>query len=125
MTIPSSSDCTEWKLCGGPHGDEARDHTVAPEVGDVLVERQVAQAVGVVGQEHLLALQILAHAQQALADVGMQAGVDEGDAPVVDVARQQLDLLAALGQHEVVRHALVVVEEVLADQVAAVARGTG
>ena len=41
----------------------------------------------------------------------------------VDVAAVEVDSSAALGQREVVRHRLVVVEEVLADHVAAVAEG--
>src|SRR5262245_47744637 len=52
----------------------------------------------------------------------MQARVDEGDAPVGDVARVQLEPAAAFGEREVVRQALVVVEEILPDHVAAVAQ---
>ncbi len=65
---------------------------------------------------------MLAHPQQALPDVGMQAGVDEGDAPVLDIGGMQLDIAAAGGEREVVRHALLVIEEVLANQIAAVAQ---
>ena len=52
---------------------------------------------------------ILADRRQPLADVGVQPGVDERDRPVVDVARQQLDLPPPSREHEVVRHGLVVV----------------
>ncbi len=65
------------------------------------------------GEEVLLALEIRPDPTQALADVRLQARVDEGDPPVAEVAAQQLDPGAALGEHEVVRERLVVVEEVL------------
>ena len=45
----------------------------------------------------------------------VQSGVDERDPPVVDVGAQQLDVPPAVGQHEVVVDAFVVVEEVLLD----------
>ena len=64
----------------------------AAEVVDHGGQRQVGEAVAVVGQEHLLALQEGLHGLEAHADVGVEAGVDEGDLPVLDVAGEQVDL---------------------------------
>ena len=58
---------------------------------------------------------------QPLADVGVEPGVDEGDPPILDVAVDQDAMSAAVREDEVVRDALLVVEEILLDQVAAVA----
>ena len=88
---------------------------------DQLVERGVGEGVPVVGQEHVLALEQVAHPAQPLADGGVEPGVGEGDPPVGDVGAQQLHPPAALGQHEVVGHRLVVVEEVVLDRVGPVA----
>jgi hypothetical protein len=89
------------------------------EPGEHVVERHVGEDVGVVGEEHLLVLDVLAHPPQPLADRRGEAGVDERDRPVADVGAQQLDVAAP--QHEVVRGRLVVVEEVVLDVVGAVA----
>ena len=68
----------------GPDRHEARRHLAAPEVVDVTVQRQVAQAVGIVREECILALQVLAHAQQPLAEI-------PGDA--LDFANEQISRL--------------------------------
>src|SRR2546422_7318403 len=48
---------------------------------------------------------------QSLADVRVDPCVDECDAPVADVAPQQLESSPAFAEHEVVRRALVRSEE--------------
>ena len=85
---------------------------------DHLVERGVGEDVGVVGEEHLVVGEQMAHAAQALTDRGLEPGVDEVDRPVGDVRPAELDL--ALPEHEVVRLGLAVVEEVVLDVVGAV-----
>ena len=92
---------------------------------DQAIERRVGEGVAVVGEEHLLALEQVADPAQALADRGVEPGVGEGDPPVGDVGAEQLDLAAAVGQHEVVGHRLVVVEEVVLDRVAPGSPGRG
>src|SRR5262245_17436627 len=105
-----------------PHRQEAA-HLVPPqEVLDVPVQRQVRQPVAVVRQEHRLSPEVGLDGLQPLPDVGGDAGVDERDVPVVDVAVEQAELLAALGEDEVVGDALVVVEEVVLDGVGLVAQ---
>src|SRR6266487_19887 len=103
------------------HAQERGDGVAAAKVGDQLVQGRVGQAVAVAGEEDLLAFEVLARRPQPLADVGLQSGVGEGDPPVVDVAGEQLDLAAAVAQHEVVGDGLVVVQEVLLDHVGLVA----
>ena len=110
-----TSPFSRWEMkCPGTTGGTLRK---APTLSrrwksSISRGRGVADAVAVAGQEHLLVLDVLAHRQQPLADVGVQPGVDEGDPPVVDVAGQQLEAAAAVREHEVVGVGLVVVEEV-------------
>ncbi len=87
---------------------------------DEVRQRDVRDAVGVVGQEPLLALEVRLHGGEPLADGGREARVDERDGPVVDVGLEQRHLGAA-GQHEVVGDRLVVVHEVALDVGGAVA----
>ena len=69
----------------------ARKQAILPlflNVVDHLVEIDVGQAVAVVGEEHLLVLDVVAHRPQPLADVAPDAGVDQRDAPVLLAARR-------------------------------------
>src|SRR5690606_18645986 len=50
------------------------------------------------------------------------AGIDEGDSPILDVAVDQLPAPAAFREDEVVRDALLVVQEVLLDEVAPISQ---
>src|ERR1044071_9666243 len=70
---------------GHAHAEERGDLVALHEALDVGAEVEIGQTVRVVGQEHLVALDVLLHAAQALAAVRALAGVDEGDVPVVDV----------------------------------------
>ena len=89
--------------------------SVCEELVDEVVHRGVGEDVAVVGEEELVALEVGTHATQALTDRGVHAGVDEGDGPVADVGAEHVDVLPALGQHEVVGGGLAVVEEVVLD----------
>ena len=82
---------------------------------------EVGETVRVVGEEHLVILDVPLHRDEALPDVGAQAGVDEGDLPVLDVAVLEPHLAAALGHGEVVRDPFLVVEEELLHHVGLVA----
>ena len=100
--------------------DEAGDLAAFAERVEDRVQGSVGDDVAVVGQEHVLAREVVAHPEQALADEGPGAGVGERDPPVADVGREVLHL-ASPGEHEVVGHRLVVVEEVVLDHVRPVA----
>jgi hypothetical protein len=65
---------------------------------------------------------MLAHSQQPLTYVRMHAGIHEGNAPVVDIAGVKLNLAPTLGQGEIVGHAFVVIQKVIADEVTAIAK---
>ena len=103
------------------HREEARRRLLVLGAGDHRGQVGVGQRVPVVGEEELVVGQQVADGAQPLADRRPQAGVDEGDVPVVDVGPQQMDVRAAVGQHEVVRHRLVVGEEELLDRLGLVA----
>ena len=54
---------------------------------------------------------------KAHADVGSQAGVDEGDVPVINVATEQFNIPCAFGKDEVIGEAFVVLEKVILDHI--------
>ena len=106
----------------GPHGEEARRHARGLRALDHRRQVSVGERVAVVRQEHLVVAEDVAHRAQTLADARVQAGVHERDVPVVDVGLEQMDLRAAVRQHEVVGHRLVVGEEEVLDRLGLVAQ---
>ncbi len=102
--------------------DEARHLAASAERLDVPVEVEIGQAVGVVGKEHLLALQMRANTHQSLADVRVQPRIDERDAPILDVFSKELDRATAVRVDEIVEDALVVFEKEVLDRRPAVAQ---
>ena len=77
----------------GPHADEAGNLVLLVKVLQLLGQRQVGETIAVVGQKFLFALEILLHRLQPLSDVGIDARVREGNAPVVNIAVQQFQVL--------------------------------
>ncbi len=115
----SSPTLTQWKAELRRHRGQHPDRVARRELLHHVVEWQVGQDVGVVGEEHLLVLDVGPDAPQPLADRRVEAGVHEVDRPVPDVGGAQLHLAAA--QDEVVGRRLGVVEEVVLDVLGAVA----
>src|SRR5438477_9690530 len=66
------------------------------EVLDHLRQAQVRKTVRVIGQKNLVVAQEFLHRAKALPDIRVEAGVGEGNIPVLDVVRQQLQLLTAV-----------------------------
>ena len=104
------------------HRHQARDRLLAAEVGNHPIKRDIRQSIRVVREELRLVGQVFAHPQQALADGGMQTRIDEGDIPVSGVVTVELDAVIPFVQSEVAGHGFVVVQEIVADQVAAVSK---
>src|SRR5262249_43632423 len=100
--------------------NEARGRVVPAEMIDVARERQIGQGVAVISQKRRFAAQIPLDRLQPLRDVRGRSGFCERDLPVVDVALHQLELLPTIRQDEIVREALVIVQEVVLDDVAAI-----
>src|SRR5581483_6027665 len=69
------------KALHGADGGKSGHDALLVEILDERIQRQVRQTVGVIGEELFFAFEVLLHAQQALADVAVQTGVHEGDAP--------------------------------------------
>ena len=89
---------------------------------DVRIEVEIGEAVGVVGEEHLVAIEVRAAPRRRRSPMLVVSPVSTNVIRQSSMSRlQQVDLAPALGQDEVVRHALVVLEEELLDLVAAVA----
>src|SRR5262249_13204403 len=101
------------------NASETRHDVLRLEIRDHAVQRHVRKPVCVVGEEHGLTANVLAYLQQALADVRVQPRVDECDAPVMGVRSMQVDPATAFREGEVVRDALVVIEEIVLDEIAA------
>ena len=102
-------------------GEKEPDRVTRGQGRDHFGERRIGQAVAVGGEEDLVVLDVRLYLLEPLADQLVETRVDEGHRPVVDVAVEQLDLLAPVAEHEVVRERLVVAEEVLLDRVRLVA----
>src|ERR1700730_1099573 len=59
-------------------------------------EGHIGEAVGVIGEECLLAGEVALHRLEALANIRMCSRFGEGDVPVVDVAVEQLEVFPAI-----------------------------
>ncbi len=121
LDLATLAQLDEVEGIGRRDGAEAADRVRGAELLHHVVEVEVGQDVGVVRQEHLLVLQVLAHPEQPAADVGGLAGVDEGNSPVANVRLEQIEGRAAVLEHEVVAHRRVVLEEEALDRLALVA----
>ena len=110
------------RVVGRPHAQERRDVLVRVVARHHIGKRRISQAVAVRRKEGLVLAEVLPHRAETLPDAAVQARVHERDAPVVDVAADQLDALAALREHEVVAQRLVVVEEEVLDRLGAMAQ---
>ena len=102
------------------YADEAADLVLPVEVVEVFRQREIGEPIAVVREEDGIVPEIVPDGVETLADVGVETCVGECDLPVLDVAAAEPDIEAAAGQLEVVRHALVVVEEVSLDEIATI-----
>ena len=107
------------------HGEKRGNWLSLHEGIDVLGQWQVTEPIGVVGHEDRVIADVVLHSLQPLSDRGVDAGVDEGDPPVIDVRIEQLEVSPTVGQHEVIGDGLVVVEEVILHHFALVSQGRG
>src|SRR5579862_2740748 len=67
------------------------------EAFDQLGKVEISYVVAIVGQECLLAINILFYRLEPLTEVGVDAGVNESDRPVVNVRIEYSKILAAIG----------------------------
>ena len=67
-------------------------------------------------------MQQVLYRHQPLTHIRVHPGLNEGNAPVIDVAIEGLDAAATGRQRKVVRQALVIVQKILLDQIAAIAQ---
>ena len=78
---------------------------------DLLVEREIRQAVTVVRQKNVFTFKIFLDSLKTLSDIRRRPGIGEGDVPIVDITVKKLQVFAALGQDEIVGMCFVVVQE--------------
>src|SRR5690348_4483122 len=105
-----------------PDRQKAADLAAGPEHLRHLLQVGVAETVAVVGVEHFLAGNVIAHGPEALADVAPDAGVDHRDAPVLLRIAEDLHFLAEAGNHAVGVGLRLVVQEEILDDVGLVAK---
>ncbi len=67
-------------------------------------------------------MNVFPHGLKALCDVGILTRFDEGNPPIVHVATEEFDAPAAIADDEIVGHALVVIQKIFANPVAAMAQ---
>src|SRR5690606_27419203 len=79
------------------HGEEAGYLAARLETPRHVVEIDIAQTIAVIGEEHVLLLDMGTRAPQALADIAPDAGVEQGHAPVAVHLLQQFDIAPAIG----------------------------
>src|SRR4029453_2347948 len=65
-------------------------------------ERDIAQAVAVIREKHVVALQVGFYCFEPLADVGVSPRLHEGDRPVVDITAQKVDTLPTLRPDKII-----------------------
>ena len=121
LTLPLASISTRCRL---KEGRTARKQAIFPllrKVVDHGRQVDVGEAVAVVGEKHLLALDVLAHGKQALADVAPESGVDHGDAPVSLRIAKGFDVVAEAGDDAIGIDVRPVIEEELLDDIRLVA----
>ena len=103
------------------HRQECRDLAGRLELLDELVEGSVGEEVAVIREKDLVVADVVPDGFQALADVSVDAGIGEGDLPVLDVGALELEAPAPVREGEVVRERLVVLQKVALDHVGLVA----
>ena len=105
-----------------PHAEKAGDLVLLAEVLELLRERQIGETVAVVGQVFLFPFEVLFDCLQPLANIRIHARIGERDAPVVNVAIEEPQVLASGLQGEIVRDTLVVVQEIVLHDIGAIAQ---
>jgi hypothetical protein len=99
---------------------EAGYFAVLVKVIQLIGKRQIGKTVGVVGEEDFLAGNVFLNGFEALADIGIDSGIREGDFPVVSVSVEELDVSYAGFQHKIVGETLVVIQEIVLNEIRAV-----
>ncbi len=90
------ADGDNVKARGRLHQKKGGHRGTAAELFDHGGKRNIAQTVTIVGQKHLFALEMRLHRLEPFANIGIYPGLNERDGPVINVAIQEIDLLAAL-----------------------------
>ena len=122
LDLPARPHVNQMQAERRPHRGEAGDLSARAEGLDHFRQIDVGKTVAVVGEEHLLARDMLAHRPQPLADIAPDAGVDHRDAPVLLRIAEDLDLVAETRDDAVGVGLRFVVQEVFLDDVSLVAK---
>ena len=101
----------------GLRAQEAGNLPALGNAVDQFGKRAIGQAIRVIGEEHVLALEIFLDRLQTLADVRREPRIDECDPPVGDVALLQLYVLSTITHRKVVGEVFLVVEKIILDRI--------
>src|SRR5262249_22570078 len=88
---------------------EAGDLVLLMKVVDLLVEWQIGDAIAIVGEELIFAFKVLLHGFQPHTYIGANFSIGKRDSPIVNIAIDELQIFATVGQHEIIRSAFVVI----------------
>src|SRR5262249_30829874 len=106
----------------GLNAEETPYFSLMQKMVDLIIKRQISEAVAVVGEKHVFALYVLFNRLETLSDIGCGAGIDESDVPIVDIAVEKLEILASLPQDKIVGKAFIVVQKIVFDEICGVTK---
>src|SRR5579859_243406 len=106
----------------GAHAKKTGDLVMLAKMFDVTRKRQIRKAVTVIREKRFFPFQILLDRFEALPHVGRDAGVGEGDAPVMNIPIYQVDILSASGEDKIVGDIFIIFHEVVFDGIRAMAK---
>src|ERR1700682_5047367 len=83
---------------------------------------EVGEAVAIVGEKHVVAIEVWFDQAQSIGNGCTQASVDKCDVPIVDIALHKFELAAALRKDEVVGYRFLVLQEIVLDDIGLIAQ---
>jgi hypothetical protein len=92
------------------------------EMFQLLRERQIRQAIAVVGEKFVFSLQVFLNSLEPLSNIRSDSSVSKRDPPFVDVTTDQLQLFATLTKNKVIGDTFIVVKKVILYSVGAVSQ---
>ena len=75
---------------------EAGDLVLLMKVVDLFVKPQVAETVAIVREKFVFAFKVLLHGLQPHADIGGDSSIGKSNSPIMNVAIDELEILAAV-----------------------------
>src|SRR5579859_5595167 len=98
--------------------DHEHAYFVKPlEVGNHLRQRKVSKHIRVVDQKTFFSLKIFFNGQQTFPQARINAGIGEGNRPVINVLVEQVQLVTSFRINEIIGEVLVIIDEIIFDAI--------